>query len=225
VLFDGQINGRPRKLVATAARNGYFFVLDRTNGEHIVTSKFGTETNWASGLDDKGRPKRIIEKDATIGGSLVSPNEGGVTNWEPPAFNPDTGLFYVAEENGYSIFYLLDPDPRGSMGLGGKLEAHIGSAGSYLTALDYKTGKAVWRERYPGLNGGGGGGGLLTTAGGLVFAGDAGGNIVAHDAKTGKPVWHSHVGNVSNAPQTFSLDGKQYLTVAAGDTIYAFTLY
>jgi alcohol dehydrogenase (cytochrome c) len=111
------------------------------------------------------------------------------------------------------------------MGLGGKLEAHIGSGGSYLTALDYKTGKAVWRERYPGLNGGGGGGGLLTTAGGLVFAGDAGGNIVAHDAKTGKPVWHSRVGNVSNAPQTFALDGKQYLTVAAGDTIYAFTLY
>ena len=131
-------------------------------------------------------------KDATIGGSLVSPSEGGVTNWEPPAFNPDTGLFYVAEDNSYSIFYLLDPDPRGSMGLGGKLEAHVGSAGSYLTAIDYKTGKAVWREEYPGVfGGGGGGGGLLTTAGGLVFAGDAGGNIVAHDAKTGKPLWHS----------------------------------
>jgi alcohol dehydrogenase (cytochrome c) len=225
VLFDGQINGRPRKLVATAARNGYFFVLDRTTGERLVSGPFGSHVNWATGLDDKGRPKRDPAKDASIGGSLVSPNEGGVTNWEPPAFNPDTGLFYVAEENSYSIFYLLDPDPRGSMGLGGKLEAHIGSAGSYLTALDYKTGKAVWREPYPGLSGGGGGGGLLTTAGGLVFAGDAGGNVVAHDAKTGKPVWHSRIGNVTNAPGTYMLDGRQYLLVAAGDKLFAFALY
>ena len=142
-------DGKPRKLVATAARNGYFFVLDRTTGERLVSGPFGSRVNWATGLDDKGRPKRDPKKDASIGGSLVSPSEGGVTNWEPPAFNPDTGLFYVAEENWYSIFYLLDPDPRGSMGLGGKLEAHIGSAGSYLTALDYKTGKAVWREEYP----------------------------------------------------------------------------
>ena len=73
--------------------------------------------------------------------------------------------------------------------------------------------------------GGGGGGGLLTTAGGLVFAGDAGGNIVAHDAKTGKPLWHSRIGNVSNAPMTYMLDGRQYLLVAAGDTLFAFALY
>ncbi|MGH8883568.1 MAG: PQQ-binding-like beta-propeller repeat protein, partial [Stackebrandtia sp.] len=136
-------------------------------------------------------------KDATVGGSLVSPSEGGVINWEPPAFNPDTGLFYVAEHNSYSIFYLLDTDPRGSMGLGGKLEARMGSAGDYLTALDYKTGKPAWRHRFAGLGGGGGGGGLLTTAGGLVFAVDAGGNIVAHDAATGKPLWHSRIGNVT----------------------------
>jgi alcohol dehydrogenase (cytochrome c) len=149
-----------------------------------------------------------------------------MTNWEPAAFNPDTGLFYVAEDDSYSVFYLLDPDPRGSMGLGGKLEAHIGTAASYLTALDYKTGKAVWREEYPSANGGsGGGGGLLTTAGGLVFGGDAGGNIVAHDAKTGKPIWHARIGNVSNAPTTYLLDGRQYLLVAAGDMLYSFTLY
>ena len=225
VIFDGQINGRPRKLVATASRNGYFFVLDRTTGERLVSGPFGQATNWATGLDEKGRPKRNPDKDATVGGSLVSPSEGGVTNWEPPAFNPDTGLFYVAEHNSYSIFYLLDTDPRGSMGLGGKLESRVGSAGSFLTALDYKTGKAAWREPYPGLGGGGGGGGLLTTAGGLVFAGDASGNIVAHDAKTGKPLWHSRIGNVSNAPQTFMLDGRQYLLVGAGDTLFAFALY
>jgi alcohol dehydrogenase (cytochrome c) len=225
VIFDGQIDGKPRKLVATASRNGYFFVLDRKTGERVVSSKFGEATNWATGLDDKGRPKRNPEKDATVGGSLVSPSEGGVTNWEPPAFNPDTGLFYVVEHNSYSIFYLLDTDPRGSMGLGGKLEAHVGSAGSFLTGIDYKTGKAAWREQYPNPGGGGGGGGLLTTAGGLVFAGDAGGNIVAHDAKTGKPLWHSRIGSVTNAPQTYMVDGRQYLLVAAGDTLFAFALY
>jgi alcohol dehydrogenase (cytochrome c) len=224
VLADGEFNGRPRKLVLTAARNGYFFVLDRVTGEHLLTSKFGTTTNWVKNLDDKGRPRRDPLKDATVGGSLVSPGESGVINWEPPAFSPDTGLFYVPERNSFSIFYLLDTDPRGSMGLGGKLESRVGSAPSYLTAIDYKTGKAAWRHRYPGLGGGGGGGGLLTTAGKLVFAGDAGGNFVAHDAVTGKPLWHARIGNVSNAPQTYMLDGRQYVLVAVGDTLYSFML-
>ena len=153
----------------------------------------------------------------------MSPTAGGTVNWEPPAFSPVTGLFYVSERNTYSIFYLTDPDPRGSMGLGGKEEIAVGSAGSFLTAIDYRNGKIAWRHRYP--TGNGGGGGLLATAGGLVFAGDAGGNIVAHDARTGKPLWHSHIGNVSNAPITYRVDGRQYLLVAVGDTLYSFVLY
>jgi alcohol dehydrogenase (cytochrome c) len=224
VLVDGEFNGKPRKLVMTAARNGYFFVLDRVTGEHLLTNKFGTTTNWVKNLDEKGRPMRDPMKDATVGGSLVSPGESGVINWEPPAYSPDTGYFYVPERNSFSIFYLLDTDPRGSMGLGGKLESRIGSAGSYLTAIDYKTGKAAWRHPYPGFGGGGGGGGLLATAGRLVFAGDAGGNLVAHDAVTGKPLWHARIGNVSNAPQTYMLDGKQFVIAAVGDTVYAFML-
>jgi alcohol dehydrogenase (cytochrome c) len=224
VLVDAEFNGKPRKLVMTAARNGYFFVLDRVTGEHLLTSKFGTTTNWVKNLDEKGRPMRDPMKDATVGGSLVSPGESGVINWEPPAYSPDTGYFYVPERNSFSIFYLLDTDPRGSMGLGGKLESRIGSAGSYLTAIDYKTGKAAWRHPYPGFGAGGGGGGLLATAGRLVFAGDAGGNLVAHDAGTGKPLWHARIGNVSNAPQTYMLDGKQFVIAAVGDTVYAFML-
>jgi alcohol dehydrogenase (cytochrome c) len=155
----------------------------------------------------------------------VSPTAGGTINWEPPAYSPDTGLFYVSERNGYSIFYLTDLDPRGSMGLGGQEQVNVGSAGNFLTAIDYKTGKIVWRRPYPGTGGGGGGGGLLTTAGGLVFAGDNGGNIVAYDAQSGKPLWHSHIGNVTAPPQTYMLDGRQYLLVAIGDRLYAFTLY
>ena len=101
-----------------------------------------------------------------MAGSLVSPTSDGTINWEPPAYSPDTGLFYTAEGNGYSLFYLTDVDPRGSMGLGGKEEVRAGDGGSYLTAIDYKTGKVAWRHKYYGN---GGGGGLLTTAGGLLL--------------------------------------------------------
>lgn len=223
ILFDAPINGRMRKLVSTAARNGYFFTLDRVTGEHVLSTKYGLTTNWVKSVAKNGSLRRDPVKDPSIGGALVSPTAGGTINWEPPAYSPDTGLFYVSERNGYSIFYLIDADPRGSMGLGGVEQANVGSAGSFLTAIDPKTGKIAWRRPYPGGNGGGGG--LLTTAGRLVFAGDAGGNIVAYDAGSGKPLWHSRIGNVTNAPQTYSIDGKQYLLVAAGDTLYSFTLY
>jgi alcohol dehydrogenase (cytochrome c) len=223
ILIDGLVNGRKRKLVSTAARNGYFFTIDRVTGEHVVTSKYGLATNWAKEVDAKGSVRRNPIKDPAIPGALVSPTAGGTVNWEPPAFSPATGLFYVSERNTYSIFYLTDPHPRGSMGLGGKEEVQVGSAGSYLTAIDYRNGKIVWRHRYP--TGNGGGGGLLATAGGLVFAGDAGGNIVAHDAKTGKPVWHSRIGQVTNAPITYKVDGRQYLLVATGETLYSFVMY
>jgi alcohol dehydrogenase (cytochrome c) len=223
VLVDAPFKGRMRKMVMTAARNGYFFVVDRVTGEHLLTSKYGSATNWVKTLDEKGRPRRNPDKDPTVGGSIVSPSAGGTINWEPPAFSPDTGLFYVGEDNVYSIFYLLDTDPRGSMGLGGKLEARAGTGGSFLTALDYKTGKPAWRFKYEG--GKGGGGGVLATAGKLVFAGDGAGNIVAHDAYTGKPLWHSKIGNVTNPPQTYMIDGRQYLLVATGDTLWAFVMY
>jgi alcohol dehydrogenase (cytochrome c) len=222
VLVDGTFHGRPRKMVLTASRNGYFFVVDRVTGEHLLTSKYGSATNWAQGLNRSGGPNRNPEKDPTVPGSLVSPTAGGTVNWEPPAYSPATGLFYVSENNTYSIFYLTDVDPRGSMGLGGKEEDPVGTGGSFLTALDYHTGKAKWRHRYYGN---GGGGGLLATAGGLLFAGDGAGSLVAHDAATGEPLWNTRIGNVSNAPQTFLVGGKQYLICATGDMLWAFLLY
>jgi alcohol dehydrogenase (cytochrome c) len=224
VLIDGIVKGKKRKLVSTAARNGYFFTVDRVTGENVVTSKYGTSTNWVKSIDANGSLRRDPGKDPIVPGSIVSPTAGGTVNWEPPAFSPETGYVYVPERNGISIFYLTDPDPRGSMGLGGKDEVNVGNGGNFLTAIDYRTGKIGWRHRYPG-NGGGGGGGVLATAGKLVFAGDAGGNIVAHDAFTGTPLWHSHIGGVTNAPQTYRVDGRQYVLVATGDTLFAFVLY
>jgi alcohol dehydrogenase (cytochrome c) len=222
VLVDAMFNGKMRKLVLTAARNGYYFTLDRVTGERLVTSKYGLLTNWAKGLNKSGAPQHDPQKDATVPGSLVSPTSDGTVNWEPPAYSPDTGLFYTAEGDGYSIFYLTDVDPRGSMGLGGKEEAGVGSGGSFLAAIDYQTGKVAWRRPFYGN---GGGGGLLTTAGKLLFSADGAGNLVAYDAGTGKPLWNTRIGNVTNAPQTYMLDGRQYLIAATGDTLWSFVLY
>jgi alcohol dehydrogenase (cytochrome c) len=222
VLVDAMFNGKMRKLLLTAARNGYYFTLDRVTGEHLVSTKYGLYTNWAKGLNQKGAPIYDPEKNATVAGSLVSPTSDGTTNWEPASYSPDTGLLYVAQHNDYSLFYLTDVDPRGSMGLGGKEEAQVGSGGSFLTAIDYTTGKIAWKRPYYGE---GGGGGLLTTAGKLLFAGDGAGNLVAHDVATGKPVWHTRIGDVTNPPQTFMLDGHQYLIAATGDTLWSFLLY
>jgi alcohol dehydrogenase (cytochrome c) len=223
VLFNGTWQGKPRKLVMTAARNGYFFVLDRTTGEHLLTSKLVDSPNWASPVLNKdGSPSRVPEKDFDIGGALVSPSNGGIVNWPPPAYSPQTGLFYVNANESYSMYYLTTTDPRGAIGLGGKQESSLGSLGNYLVAMDYKTGKPVWKHRYPG-SGGGNNNGVLTTAGGLLFAPDSGGNLVAYNAANGQALWHSHI-NPSNAPGSYMLDGHQWVISAGGDTIYAFRL-
>ncbi len=215
ILADMPFNGRMRKLVMTATRNGYFFVADRTTGQHLLTSKFGLVNNWATGLDAKGQPKRNPLKDATIAGSLVN---GDVTNYPPPTFSPDTGLFYVHEQNSLRISYLMEPDPRGSMGLGGTSGGGNLSWGTFIVAIDYKTGKVVWRKE---INGGSSG--LLSTAGGLLFLSN-GPIVEAADAATGKGLWYSQIGGLSSPPETFMLDGKQHLLFTGANGLYLFVL-
>lgn len=222
VLIDAKFRGRQRKLVITGARNGYFFVLDRVTGEHLLTTKYGETTNWAEGLTPLGGPKVNHAKDATLGGSLISPNSGGTTNWMPPAYSPQTGLLYQYEADTFSVAYLTDLDPRGAMGLGGKDEVFLGATGSYIVGIDYATGTARWRHKLYTQTFGGGG--VLATAGGLVFSGDGAGNLAAFDAATGAPLWGVRTGNVTNAPQTYTVDGHQYVIAAAGDTVYSFVL-
>ncbi len=221
ILFNATINGQPRKLVATAARNGYFYTVDRVTGQHLVTQKLGTFTNWAKEMRPTGVIEPNPEKEAIVPGAIVSPVEGGVVNWPPPAYSPKTGLFYTQERNGFNILYLTEPDPRGSMGLGGKSVGNLGSAGDFLVGLDPMSGKAKWKHEFPG----GGGGGLLVTAGDVLFSGDGSGNFVAFDATNGKPLWHSRIGNPSNAPQTYMVDGRQHVLIAVGDALYAFAMY
>ena len=118
----------------------------------------------------------------------------------------------------YALYYLTEPDPRGALGLGGKEELGVGTIGSYLTAIDYKTGKIAWKRRYRTHLNTGLGTGLLATAGGLLFAGDVSGNFVAYDPKNGDPLWHTQLGAVTtNAPETYMAGGKQYVLVGAGD--------
>ncbi len=217
ILIDAKVNGRLRKLVSTGARNGFFFTVDRTNGEFIASGKYSPATNWASGFDEKGRPKLNPEKVATVAGSIVS---GSATNWPPPAYSPESGLFYIPESNALSIRYLIDEDPRGSMGLGGVQGGGGVSMGGSITAVDPATAKVVWRHELAA----GAPTGLLTTAGRLLFAGDGSGNLVAYDPSTGKPLWHSRVGTVTNAPETYVLDGTQYVLAAVGDMLAAFSL-
>lgn len=219
VLIDGEIDGQPRKLVAQASRNGWFFVLDRKTGKNYVSSQF-VKTNWASGVDQHGQPIPKPGKQPQIAGALVSPNQGGAVNWPPPSFSPQTGLFYVNATRAFSLYYIFD-DSEKPEGWGGNDQG--GWAESMLQALDYRTGKVRWSHKWqtPGINSG-----LLSTAGNLLFAGDPAANLVALNAKTGEPLWHANLGSsMTNGAITYELDGLQYVVVAAGDKIFSFVLY
>jgi alcohol dehydrogenase (cytochrome c) len=217
VIFDGVINGQPRKLLAQAARNGHFFVVDRTNGRAIVSSEF-VKTNWSLGYNEKGQPIPDPRKMPQIDGALVSPNQGGATNWHSPTFSPETGLFYVNATRAYSVYYLYDPDDRPA-GWGGSDRG--GWSESMLQAIDYKTGKIRWSHPWDS----GGRSGLLSTAGNLVFTGGAGNLFEALNATTGDVLWATRLpGVVSNGPITYELDGLQHVVVAAGNSVIAFVM-
>jgi acido-empty-quinoprotein group A len=219
VMIDGTINGKPRKLVAQASRNGYFVVIDRTNGQGVVSVPFIDTINWTKGTTAKGEPIPDPAKEPSLGGTLVWPSSGTATNWPPPSFSPQTGLFYVAAGDGYALFYLSDTDDHPE-GYGG-IESAQGAGGpSAIKALDYRTGKVIWRHNWPG---GGGAVGLLSTAGNLLFTSNST-DLVAFNATNGKILWHSQLVAAPNAPITYMLDGKQYVFVASGDMLYAFVL-
>lgn len=218
VLIDGEMDGQPRKLVAQASRNGWFFVLDRKTGKNYVTSQF-VKTNWAKGVDEKGQPIPNPAKEPQVAGVLVSPNQGGAANWPPPTFSPQTGLFYINATRAFSIYYIYD-DVNKPEGWTGNDQGGWGE--SMLEAIDYQTGKIRWSHHWEtaGIRSG-----LLSTAGNLVFAGDPNNNFVALNATTGQPLWHANMGSsLSNGAITYELDGLQYVLAGAGDKLFAFVL-
>jgi alcohol dehydrogenase (cytochrome c) len=216
VLLDGAVNGQPRKLLAMAARNGQFFVLDRTNGKAIVSTEF-VKTNWSLGYDKRGQPIPNPTKMPQIDGTLVAPNAGGATNWYSPSFSPKTGLFYVNASRSYSVYYLFDLSDNPA-GWGGNDRG--GWSESMLEAIDYKTGRIRWSHLWDS----GGRTGILSTAGNVVFTGGSAG-FTALNAVTGDFLWASRLPSaVSNGPITYELDGLQYVVVAAGNSVVAFVL-
>jgi len=223
VLFDGMFAGKPRRMTIQASRNGYVFVLDRTTGEHLLTARYSDAANWAETVNAKGQPVRNAAKDNTVAGSLVSPDNGGATNWNPPSYDPRTGLLYVVLREIYAMYYLTNKDPRMLVGLGGSEQDVVGSLGTSIVAIDYQTGKLAWKYRLTG----GSGTGLLTTAGGLLFANDGSGSLVAFGLRGRKPpvpLWHAGIGAIENAPQTYTVGGRQYVLVTAEGAVWAFSL-
>lgn len=218
VLFDAEIDGQPRKLLAHAVRNGHFFVLDRVTGKAIVSSEY-VKTNWSKGYNANGQPIPDPAKMPQADGALVSPNQGGATNWPPPTFSPQTGLFYVSAARAFSVYYLYDTSDN-PQGWGGNDRG--GFSENMIQAIDYRDGKVRWSHKWEGT----GLSGLLSTAGNLLFSGDgSSANFVALRASTGEPLWHANLGSpVTNGPITYELDGTQYVIVGAGDTLWAFAM-
>jgi alcohol dehydrogenase (cytochrome c) len=217
VLFDADFAGKPRKLVAQASRNGFFFVLDRTNGERLLTAPF-IETNWTSGIDARGRPVALPGKSPRPDGTLLLPGSDGATNWMSPSFDPAEGLFYVMARRVFSIFYYTATGkPEGWAGRDHNLWQE-----STIRAIDYHTGKIRWNHE---LGPGESVAGILTTAGSLLFTGDAQGNLLVLDAVTGKTLWHVNAGgSMVSSPMTYELDGRQYVVEGVQGVLYAWAL-
>jgi alcohol dehydrogenase (cytochrome c) len=216
VLADADLKGQPRKLLMQASRNGYFFLLDRTNGKSLLTAPFAT-VNWANGIDSQGRPIPDPAKFPSKDGVLVAPNESGATNFRPPSFDPATGFLIVSAQDGYGIYFFKSE--HGAYGWAG---ADYGVAGkAFLRAIDYRTGKIAWNHP---IGDGAGSAGVLTTETGLTFSGDVAGNVIALRTSDGTTMWHESIGRMGNAPVMVQLDGKQVLLVGGGSSLYAFAL-
>jgi alcohol dehydrogenase (cytochrome c) len=217
VLVDADFGGKPRKMLMQTSRNGYFFVLDRTNGQSLLTVPFGP-VNWAGGVDKQGRPIPNPEKEPAVDGRLIAPDEGGLTNYRSPSFDLKTGLFIVNAHPSYGIYFAKPAD--GSFGWAG---ADYGVWGKgVLDAIDYQTGKIRWSHE---LGPNGSGAGVLTTDSGLIFTGDSASNFLALATNDGKTLWHVGQGSgMQSPPITYELDGRQYVVTSAGGVMFAWAL-
>jgi alcohol dehydrogenase (cytochrome c) len=222
VLFDAVVNGRARKLVAMANRNAFYYVLDRETGEFLAGTPYAKQT-WADGLDAKGRPRVRPGLDPSVEGTLVFPNIQGASNWPSPSYSPQTKLFYQAAREMGTHFFKGEAKykPGEAFVAGGGRAINGDDAWGAVRALEATTGKLKWEFKLltPPMNG------LLSTAGGLVFGGTEEGNFFALDADTGKPLWDTQLGAAVKAnPIGFGVDGKQYVAIAAGYSLFVFGL-
>ena len=224
ILADITIDGAPRKVILHAPKNGFFFVVDRTNGKFISAKNY-VDVNWATGYDANGRPIEVAEARGEQPFDSI-PGPYGAHNWHPMSFNPQTGLVYLPAQNipirvveektwthnakspgqihsglGWNLGFNIDAAPPKSLPFG------------RLLAWDPVKQKEAWHvEHVSPWNGG-----TLTTAGNLVFQGTADGRFIAYNATTGEKLWETPVGTgVVAAPATYMVDGVQYVSVAVG---------
>jgi acido-empty-quinoprotein group A len=221
ILLNRAVDGKPRRLLSQAARNGFFVTLDRATGEHLVVKPY-VPLDYYSGLSPSGEPIPIPDKDPTVGGSI---NIVNATNWQAPAYNQKTGLVYVNSVEGKAIYYLTDDSEQPS-GYGGT-GTGIGHLQRVLQAIDPLTGNTVWRHVYPNLNDAPTtvGPSILTTATNLLITGDDQKNVIVYSADKGQVLWHHELSaNESGGVITYMLDGKQYIVFGAGDTLHTWSL-
>lgn len=225
ILADLEIDGKERKVLMQAPKSGFFYVIDRTNGEFISAEPF-VEVNWATGHDENGRPIEAEGAASPTEPWETIPSAYGGHNWHPMSFNPETGLVYIPAQ-GVPLVQQTDPAwERNKYKAGSTMTATGWNLGylfntvppkatpfGHLLAWDPVAQKEVWRSEYVSPWNGG----TLTTAGGLVFQGTADGRFLAYNAKTGEGLWNIAVGTgVVAAPSTWEKDGEQYVTIAVG---------
>lgn len=207
LLTDAVFQGKKRQALLHADKNGFFYVLDRASG-HVLLAKPFVTVNWASGIGADGRPQPLPNN------GVVCPSAG--SNWNATAFNPETGLYYVAGVEKCNVSLSASSAAR--------KQAGTAPAKKYLEALDLE-GKVRWKIPMAGPGGGKRDGGVLATAGGLLFYGEPSGDIVAADARTLKALWHFRTSGENKAsPMTYLVDGKQYVAFAVGPNILSFSL-
>jgi alcohol dehydrogenase (cytochrome c) len=224
-LIDTGWQGKPRKLLVQANRNGYLYVLDRTDGKFLFGAPYTTKLTWASGLDADGHPIVVPNMEPTHEGTLTCPWLNGASNWYSSSWNPITNLYYVQTNDKCGIFTRTDMQYQpGHSYMGGSFTGDPADPGQrILRAIDIRTGKAVWQ--IPQTGDATSWGGVLSTAGGVVFFGADDGSFSVADAKTGKLLYTFSTNESPHAsPMTYTFDHKQYVAVAAGGNIIAFAL-
>jgi alcohol dehydrogenase (cytochrome c) len=234
VLADIAWQGRTRKAMLFANRNGFFYVLDRTTGQFLLGKPFAKVT-WTSGLDEKGRPKAVLP--LTAEGVLASPGVQGATNWYSPSYNPRTGLFYVPSWiDTFSTFIKRPVEYKEGQRFTGALPAmpiRLLTPGPPINrrrpedgfgavqAIDPQTGEKKWQFTMTDVIDAG----VLTTASDLLFSGGREGYLFALDARNGALLWRANVGGqASNGPMTYAVGGRQHVAFAAGNALFVYAL-
>lgn len=223
VLVDRVVEGQTRKLMLHADRNGFFYILDRTNGK-FLSAKAYVEQTWSKGFTESGRPITTSGSNASREGSIpVHPALGGGTNFQAPSYDAKTGWFYFAyQESGQRFFSAPGEYEPGKPYWRGRTVPLDEPSYAGIRAMNPDTGKVEWDYRiYQGSLSAG----VLATGGGVVFAATREGNLIALDARSGKFLWRFQTGaSITASPMSYAIDGKQFIAVSAGNVLYSFSL-